>query len=132
VSQSTVWFHDSRGDRQITSEGYGLLPSVSPDARKLYYLLRAGGAQHYVSPDGKWVVIPDSTDVMAWPAMLYPIGGGSPTPLCAPCDGSNDVERISSPAVSWSPDGKFLYLKFQEFSGFQRRDTRRLSPSRNA
>jgi eukaryotic-like serine/threonine-protein kinase len=53
-SQSTVWFHDSRGDRQITSEGYGLLPSVSPDGWKLYYLLRAGGARHFVSGE-LWV-----------------------------------------------------------------------------
>ena len=230
ASQSSVWFHDSRGDRQITSEGYGLLPSVSPDAKKLYYLLRAGGARHFVSgelwvadlesgqrqrllpdlemrhyaisadgqrvvfvvsddtgrspvwlaalngrsaprqvttndgwkvyfgaggyvvfmgvekgatfvyrvkedgselrkvvridsaapllfsasPDGKWVVIPDSTDKMAWPAMVYPMGGGSPRLLCVPCASGNDVERTGPPGVSWSPDGKFLYLKFQE------------------
>src|SRR5262249_55420241 len=49
ASQSTVWFHDSRGDRQITSEGYGLSPSVSPDGKKLYYLLRAGEAPHFAS-----------------------------------------------------------------------------------
>jgi hypothetical protein len=38
TSQSTVWFHDARGDRQITSEGYALRPSISPDGKKLYYL----------------------------------------------------------------------------------------------
>src|SRR5262249_44476517 len=54
ASQSTVWFHDSRGDRQITSEGYGLLPSVSPDGKKLYYLLRARPAGHFVSGE-LWV-----------------------------------------------------------------------------
>ena len=54
ASQSTLWFHDSRGDRQITSEGYALLPSVSPDGKKLYYLLRAGGARHFVSGE-LWV-----------------------------------------------------------------------------
>ena len=42
TSQSTLWIHDPRGDRQITSEGFALLPSISPDARKLYYLRRAG------------------------------------------------------------------------------------------
>ena len=45
TSQSTVWVHDSRGDRQITSEGFAFLPSVSPDGKKLYYLVRAGGAR---------------------------------------------------------------------------------------
>jgi Tol biopolymer transport system component len=229
ASQSTVWFHDSRGDRQITSERYGLLPSVSPDGKKLYYLLRAVGARHFVSgelwvadlesgqrqrllpdflmqhyaisadgqrvvfvasddtgrspvwwaaldgrsaprqvttndgrkaqfgaggsvlfmsedkgtkfvyrvredggelqkvartdsaaylfsasPDGKWVVIPGSTDGMAWAAMVYPVGGGSPTLLSVTCASGNDVERTVPPCVSWSPDGKFLYLKIQE------------------
>jgi Tol biopolymer transport system component/DNA-binding winged helix-turn-helix (wHTH) protein len=229
TSQSTVWLHDSRGDRQITSEGYGFLPSLSPDGKKLYYLVRAGGARHFVhgelwvadlgsghhqrlltdflmqhyaisadgqrvvfvasddtghspvwvaaltggsaprrvtandglkayfvaggyvvfageqkgakfifrvkedgselqkvvridsapglfgaSPDGKWVAIPGSSDEIGWPAMLYPIGGGSPTLLCLTCLGGNDVERVGPPGVSWSPDGKFLYLNLRE------------------
>jgi Tol biopolymer transport system component len=54
TSQSTVWVHDSRGDRQITSEGYAFLPSVSPDGKKLYYLVRAGGAWNFVT-GGLWV-----------------------------------------------------------------------------
>jgi dipeptidyl aminopeptidase/acylaminoacyl peptidase len=54
TSQSTVWVHDSRGDRQITSEGYAFLPSVSPDGKKLYYLVRAGGARNFVT-GGLWV-----------------------------------------------------------------------------
>jgi Tol biopolymer transport system component len=228
-SQSTVWLHDSRGDRQITSEGYGFLPAISPDGKKLYYLIRAGGPRHFVhgelwvadlgsghrqrllpdflmqhyavsadgqrvvfvasddtgrssvwlaalngrsvprrvtandgrkayfvaggyvvfvgeekgakfvfrvkedgselqkvvridsapalfsaSPDGKWVVIPDSTDEIAWSAMLYPVGGGSPVQLCMTCLGGNDVERVGPPGVSWSPNGKFLYLNLRE------------------
>ena len=229
VSQSSVWFHGPGGDRQITSEGYGLLPTVSPDGKKLYYLLRAGGQQHFVSgelwvadleseqrqrllpdflmshyaisaegqrvvfvaadltgrsslwlapldgrsaprqvtapdvwrayfggdgyvvfagaengtkfvfrvqedgshlqkvaridspfslftasPDGKWVAIPGASDVTASPAMVHPVGGGSPTLLCATCaNDGNDVERAVPPGVSWSPDGKFIYLKFQ-------------------
>ncbi|HLJ45840.1 MAG TPA: winged helix-turn-helix domain-containing protein [Bryobacteraceae bacterium] len=229
ASQSTVWFHDSRGDRQITSEGYGLLPSVSPDGRKLYYLLRTAGAHHFVSgelwvadlesgqhqhlladfqmrdyaisadgkrlafvvsddtgraplwlaaldsrseprqittndawkpyftaggyvvfageekgakfayrvkedgsdlqklvrtdaasslfsasPDGKCVVMAGSTGETVWPAMVYPIGGGSAMLLCRTCTEFNAVERRGPPAVSWSPDGKFLYVNFQE------------------
>jgi WD40 repeat protein len=54
ISQSTAWVHDSRGDRQITSEGYAFLPSLSPDGRKLYYLVRAGGARHFMT-GGLWV-----------------------------------------------------------------------------
>jgi Tol biopolymer transport system component/DNA-binding winged helix-turn-helix (wHTH) protein len=225
ASQSTVWFHDSGADRQITSEGYGLLPSISPDAKKVYYLLRKSAhhfvsgelwvanlesrqrqrlfpdflMKHYaispdgqrvvfvasghggrspvwvanldgvsaprqvtttdswrayfapagyvvfasevqkaayrvkedgsqlqklvplesfgtvfsVSPDGKWLVIPKS-DSLTWQAMVYPVGGGPATLLCAGCSGGNDVEGLRPSAVSWSPDGKFLYLNFRE------------------
>jgi serine/threonine protein kinase len=54
TSQSTLWIHDSRGDRQITSEGFAVLPSFSPDSKKLYYLLRAGEAQSITSGE-LWV-----------------------------------------------------------------------------
>lgn len=224
---STVWFHDSGGDHQVTSEGFGLLPTVSPDGKMLYYLLRAEGGRHFVSgelwatdlgsgqrrrlfpdflmkhftisadsrrilfvvsdstkhsavwlaeldgrfpprqvttvdvrkayfgapgdvifmgeepkivyrskedgssleeivrvqssgsqfsvsADGNWIAIPDSTDPLAWPAMLYPVRGGSPALVCAPCTGGNDVERVRPPGLSWSPSGKFLYLKIRE------------------
>jgi DNA-binding winged helix-turn-helix (wHTH) protein/Tol biopolymer transport system component len=229
TSHSTIWFHDSRGERQITSEGYGFLPSVSPDGKKLYYLLRGEEGRHFLSgelwvadlelgqrqrllpdlimqhyaisadgqrvvfvmpdgagraqvwiaalnggsaprqianidvrkvyfggdghvlflgeekgtkfvyrvkedgselkkivsinapslllsasPDGTWIVIPGSTNDMVWPAMVYPINGGSPKLLCLPCASGNDVERTGPPGVSWSPDGKFLYLNFQD------------------
>jgi Tol biopolymer transport system component len=48
-SQSTLWVHDSRGERQITAEGFAIFPSFSPDGRKLYYLLRAGGSRSIFS-----------------------------------------------------------------------------------
>ena len=44
-SQSTVWVHDRRGERQIFSEGYGYLPSLSADGKKVYYLAREGSVQ---------------------------------------------------------------------------------------
>src|SRR5207302_1286060 len=39
---STVWVHDARGDRQITTEGFGMSPSLTRDGRRLFYLVRAG------------------------------------------------------------------------------------------
>lgn len=42
TSLSTVWFHDKNGDRQITSEGFALLPTLSPDSKTVYYLLKSG------------------------------------------------------------------------------------------
>jgi len=47
TSQSTLWIHDERSDRQITSEGYSFMPSISPDGKKLYYLVRAHGLRSW-------------------------------------------------------------------------------------
>jgi serine/threonine protein kinase/Tol biopolymer transport system component len=53
--QSTLWIHDSRGDRQVASEAYTFLPSFSSDGKKLYYLVRAGGGIHMIH-GGLWVL----------------------------------------------------------------------------
>jgi eukaryotic-like serine/threonine-protein kinase len=53
ISQSAVWVDDGGVERQISSEGFGSLPAkfqqagsvFSPDARKLYYLVRRGVAR---------------------------------------------------------------------------------------
>ena len=47
--QSTLWYHDGSGDRQLTSEGYALTPSISPDGKRVYYLLRANAVSSFVS-----------------------------------------------------------------------------------
>jgi serine/threonine protein kinase/Tol biopolymer transport system component len=63
--QSSVWVHDQRGDRQLTFEGYATFGQAaarsyfSPDARKLYYLVRQEGAREF--EDGEvWVTELDS------------------------------------------------------------------------
>jgi Tol biopolymer transport system component len=52
--QSTLWIHDERGERQITSQGFASLPSFSPDGKKLYYLLRSRANRRFVSGE-LWV-----------------------------------------------------------------------------
>jgi Tol biopolymer transport system component len=47
TSQSSLWVHDSRGERQITSEGYSYMPSLSADAKKLFYLVRSYGLRSW-------------------------------------------------------------------------------------
>jgi Tol biopolymer transport system component len=54
ASQSTVWIHNSRGDRQMTSEGYSFRPSISPDGKKLYYLVRDVGTGSFIA-GGLWM-----------------------------------------------------------------------------
>jgi DNA-binding winged helix-turn-helix (wHTH) protein/Tol biopolymer transport system component len=40
TAQSTVWYHDERGDRPVSAEGYAYRPQVSSDGVKVYYLVR--------------------------------------------------------------------------------------------
>ena len=54
TSQSTLWVRDSRGDRQITSEGYVFMPSLSADGKRLYYLVRSYGLRSW-NQGGLWV-----------------------------------------------------------------------------
>lgn len=54
TSQSTAWIHDSRGDRQMTSEGFSFYPSISPDGKRLYYLVRTYGMRTWYQ-GGLWV-----------------------------------------------------------------------------
>jgi Tol biopolymer transport system component len=59
TTQNTVWIHDSHGDRQVTSEGFSFQPSISPDAKKLYYLVRGSGTSSFIA-GSLWVTDLDS------------------------------------------------------------------------
>jgi NADPH:quinone reductase-like Zn-dependent oxidoreductase len=54
IWHSSVWLHDAKGDRQISSEGFAALPSLagsvfSPDGKKLFYLARKEGSRAFNS-----------------------------------------------------------------------------------
>jgi serine/threonine protein kinase len=49
IRESTVWIHSRNGDRQITSEGFSFLPTLSRDANTVYYLKQTGSSRSYVS-----------------------------------------------------------------------------------
>ena len=61
IRESTVWVHDSHGDRQVSGEGYAVLPGLgfaggadvssvfSPDGKRLFYLVRKEGSRAYKS-----------------------------------------------------------------------------------
>jgi dipeptidyl aminopeptidase/acylaminoacyl peptidase len=53
---STVWIHDAKGERQVTSEGYAEGPRFSPDGSKLYYLVSDRGGSSFTFQRGRlWV-----------------------------------------------------------------------------
>ena len=55
MQQSVIWIHsDKTGEKQITSEGYSFLPTLSPDGKKVYYLQRTRDAHSCFSGE-LWV-----------------------------------------------------------------------------
>jgi eukaryotic-like serine/threonine-protein kinase len=64
TAQSAVWVHDSRGDREVSSEGYSFLnaggTTFSPDGRKLYYLVQRGTTRAIFGAGDLWVTELDS------------------------------------------------------------------------
>ncbi len=42
--QTSVWVHDSRGDRQVSLEGQAFKPKFTPDGKKLLYRIRRGNS----------------------------------------------------------------------------------------
>ena len=57
-SQSTIWMHDARGERQITSQGYAFMPEISADGASVYYLQRSRANRRFVSGE-LWVTTAD-------------------------------------------------------------------------
>jgi Tol biopolymer transport system component/tRNA A-37 threonylcarbamoyl transferase component Bud32 len=57
---STVWIHTPQGDKQLTSQGYALLPAFSPDEKSVYYLVRGPSPRSYISAE-LWRVGADGT-----------------------------------------------------------------------
>jgi WD40 repeat protein len=82
--------------QKIRADGTGL-NKIIPDPPVFLY---------DISPDGNWLAAWVGTDVM-----IYPSGVGTPKLLCPDCGGAGAEERgVTPPAVSWSRDGKELYL----------------------
>ena len=80
----------------IQADGTGL-HRVIPDRAVFLYA---------ISPDGKWVAAWVGTDVN-----VYPIAGGPATRLCTGCArGGAENRGVTPPLISWSRDGKALYL----------------------
>jgi Tol biopolymer transport system component/DNA-binding winged helix-turn-helix (wHTH) protein len=69
IRESTVWVHDSRGDRQISGEGIASVPGLgggsnmhsvfSPDGKKLFYLVAKRGSRAFNSGE-LWMTDLDS------------------------------------------------------------------------
>jgi hypothetical protein len=223
--QSAIWVRDSGGEREITSQGFAFFPNISPDGKKVFYLVRESAARnfltgglwstdlesgqrqrwlpdfqmaHYnvsadgqrilfvadeggrtpvwlaalngqtsprrlattdswvayfgapgeiifagaertagfiyrlkedgsglqkisstplllpfgVSPDGRWVPAAEGPAATRDVLMAYPIDGGSPVRICKCYPAPNIDTGPMPPQMAWTPDGRFLYLRF--------------------
>jgi serine/threonine protein kinase/Tol biopolymer transport system component len=62
TAQGTVWFHDQKGDRQISTEGYAYFPYLNRDATRLTYLEYVrSSSQTSEQPETKLVSVDMST-----------------------------------------------------------------------
>jgi eukaryotic-like serine/threonine-protein kinase len=55
LRESTIWVHEGKGERQISSEGYAEFPKFSPDGSKVYYLVRRHGVSGDFVSGELWV-----------------------------------------------------------------------------
>jgi eukaryotic-like serine/threonine-protein kinase len=90
--QSTIWLHDSKGERQVSTQGYASHPQFSPDGKKIYYVVQHRGVSGQFETGEPWVA-----DLAANTAQKL-----------------QDVE-VSGFAIS--PDGKQIIYAAREPSG---------------
>jgi eukaryotic-like serine/threonine-protein kinase len=128
-SESTLWLHDAKGDRQITFEGYAFLPSFSGDGKSFYYLLRSHTNRGFVNGElwsanletgNKKRLLPDflmeqyniSSDGKR--VVFLTNDGGHSELRVAPLDGSAAPRLLAtegySPRALFDPHGGVLFV----------------------
>ncbi len=144
--QSTIWIHDARGDRQLTSEGFAFFPTIAPDGKTAYYLVQAGRSPmlltgslwssdlstgrsqrlfpdfqliHYsISADGRrvlFVAIDERDRSSVWLAALD--GSGAPRQVTAM---DSLVAFFASPGEVVFSDASFIYRIHEDGSGLRK------------
>ena len=99
LKQRSVWVRDSKGDRQISLEGYAHKPKFTPDGKKLLYTVLRSALQQ----SELWVAELDSgPNEPLLPG--FPIATGGDSAGRAPYDISPDGKRVVMEAVD--RDGK--------------------------
>jgi serine/threonine protein kinase/Tol biopolymer transport system component len=147
TSQSTVWVRDDRGERQMTSEGYGFLPSISPDAKAVYFLVRSFGIRswtqgslwsldmstgqrrrllpdfqmlHYtISRDGERVVFVAVDEQGRSPVWIAPVNGQTPPRRLTTIDAGSAVFGAPGEVLFSDLENGFVYRVREDGSGLQ-------------
>lgn len=106
-------FHGSQSSSKIISireDGTGAMPASSLDIVQL----------QNVSPDGRWALVGVTPDgghgAFNVAIMAVPLARGSPLTICDRCAFGFGAIRSSAPLISWSPDGKWIYVPLRPFT----------------
>ena len=92
LTQSSVWFHDGEGDRQVSLEGYAFAPKLTSDGKRLLYQVRNAAASEL------WVAELDS-------GRSEPLLPGFAVEVTGPGSyGSYDISPNGGQVVVASPD----------------------------
>ena len=127
---STVWFHDGAGERQLSSEGYAYVPSISPDGKKVYYLVRSTSSRTLINGELWSIALASSKRERVLPGFLitrYALspdgrqvaftqdeGEGRSSLWLASTEGSPPPRRLRSSdglRPLFGPDGKIFFLR---------------------
>jgi len=72
-----------------------------------------------VSPDGRWALVgvtpPGGHGDKNSMSLAVPLGSGAPIPICDSCSVAYGTARSSAPLLSWSLDGKWVYVSLRHF-----------------
>jgi hypothetical protein len=72
-----------------------------------------------VSPDGLWALVgvtpPGGHGDRNSMSLAVPLEGGAPITVCDSCSFGFGSTRSSAPLLSWSPDGKWVYVSLRYF-----------------
>jgi hypothetical protein len=72
-----------------------------------------------VSPDGRWALVgvtpPGGHGDRNSMSLGVPLAGGEPVPVCDRCSVGYGSARSSAPLLTWSLDGKWVYVSLRHF-----------------
>src|SRR5437899_2343962 len=72
-----------------------------------------------VSPDGRWALVgvtpPGGHGDRNSMSLGVPLEGGAPIPVCDSCSVAYGTARASAPLLTWSMDGKWVYVSLRHF-----------------
>ena len=72
-----------------------------------------------VSPDGRWALVgvtpPGGHGDRNSMSLAVPLEGGAPIPVCDSCSVAYGTARASAPLLTWSMDGKWVYVSLRHF-----------------